>query len=181
MVVIVEGISDQLAVEALARRRGRDLDAEGISIVPIGGAHSIGPFLSVFRPQELDFRVAGLCDAGEEGAFQRALERAGFGSNLDRTDLERLGFFVCVADLEDELIRALGAARVEEIIEAEGDLRSFRSLQKQPAQRSRTTEQHLRRFMGTKGGRKAQYARALVDALDLSQVPRPLDGLLAHL
>jgi hypothetical protein len=35
--------------------------------------------------------------------------------------------------------------------------------------------------MGTKGGRKAQYARALVDALDLSQVPRPLDGLLAHL
>jgi hypothetical protein len=61
MVVIVEGISDQLAVEALARRRGRDLDAEGISIVPIGGAHSIGPFLSVLCSQELGLGVAGLC------------------------------------------------------------------------------------------------------------------------
>ena len=34
-VVLVEGISDQVALEALAARRGRDLQAEGTSIVPM--------------------------------------------------------------------------------------------------------------------------------------------------
>ena len=181
MVVIVEGVSDQLALEALAQRRGRTLENEGISIVPIGGAHSIRTFLDLFGPHGLDVRLSGLCDAGEEDEFQRALERAGLGSNLTRSDMERLGFYVCVADLEDELIRALGVAAVEGVLEAEGELRSFRSLQKQPAQRGRTAEEQLRRFVGTRAGRKAQYARALVDALDLTEVPRPLDRLLAHL
>ncbi|MDQ5874291.1 MAG: ATP-dependent endonuclease, partial [Actinomycetota bacterium] len=111
-VVLVEGISDQCALEALARRRGRDLDAEGISVVPIGGAQSIGRFLNLFGPQGLDVRLAGLCDAAEEGDFRRGLERAGLGSNLSRVEMERLGFYVCVADLEDELIRALGTASV---------------------------------------------------------------------
>ena len=95
---------------------------------------------------------------------------------LTRTDMERLGFFVCSADLEDELIRALGAASVEAVVDAEGDLGSFRTLQKQPEWRGRATEQQLRRFMGSGSGRKIRYARLLVDALDLGQVPRPLDA-----
>lgn len=111
--MLVEGISDQRALEALAERRGRNLDAEGISMVPIGGAQSIGRFLKVFGPQGLNVRLAGLCDAGEEGDYRRGLERTGLGSDLTRVDMERLGFYVCVADLEDELIRALGAATVE--------------------------------------------------------------------
>src|SRR5215218_2029175 len=106
-VVLVEGISDKRALEALAERRGRNLDAEGISVVPIGGAQAIGRFLNLFGPQGLDLRLAGLCDAAEEGNYRRGLERAGFGSNLTRADMERLGFYVCDADLEDELIRAL--------------------------------------------------------------------------
>src|SRR5437879_1719410 len=110
-VVLVEGISDLCAVEALAGRRGRDLDAEGISVVPIGGAQAIGRYLSRYGPQGLDVRLAGLCDVGEEGQFRRGLERADLGSDLTRSAMERVGFFVCVADLEDELIRALGAGR----------------------------------------------------------------------
>jgi hypothetical protein len=95
-VVLVEGISDQSALEALAARRGRDLAAVGVSIVPMGGAQAIGRFLTLFGPQGLDVRLAGLCDAAEEGVFRRALERAGLGSNLTRADMERLGFYVCV-------------------------------------------------------------------------------------
>jgi predicted ATP-dependent endonuclease of OLD family len=178
--VLVEGISDQVALEALAERRGRNLEAEGISIVPIGGAQAIGHFLDLFGRERSDVRLAGLCDAGEERDFARALARAGFGTDLTRADMERLGFYVCVADLEDELIRSLGAASVEQVIDAQGELGAFRTLQKQPAQRGRADEQLLRRFMGTRGGRKIQYARLLVDALDLDQVPRPLDGVLAH-
>jgi hypothetical protein len=178
-VVLVEGVSDQVALEALAERRGRNLEAERISVVPIGGARSIGRFLGLFGPQGLDVGLTGLCDAGEEGDFRRGLERAGLGSNLTRADMESRGFYVCVADLEDELIRALGAASVEQVIDAQGDLGSFRTLQKQPAQQGRTTEAQLRRFMGSGSGRKIRYARLLVDALDLTHVPRPLDRLLA--
>jgi predicted ATP-dependent endonuclease of OLD family len=179
-VVLVEGISDQRALEALARRRGRNLDAEGVSIVPIGGAQAIGSFLDLFGPQALNVRVAGLCDAAEEGNFQRGLERAGLGSNLNRAEMEALGFYVCVEDLEDELIRSLGAAAVEQVVEAQRDLASFRTLQKQPAWQGRSHEEQLRRFMGSGGSRKIRYARLLVDALDLTHVPRPLDRVLAH-
>ncbi len=179
-VVLVEGISDQYALEALAERRGRNLSAEDISVVPIGGAQAIGRFLNLFGRQGLDVRLAGMCDAAEEDEFRRGLESAGFGSDLTRSDMEALGFYVCVADLEDELIRALGAASVEEVVDAQGDLGPFRTLQKQPWWRGRPREEQLRRFMGSGGSRKIRYARLLVDALDLTRVPRPLDRVLAH-
>jgi hypothetical protein len=179
-VVLVEGMSDRFALQRLAERHGRDLAAERISIVPTGGVTSIGRFLDELGPRGLDVELAGLCDAGEEAYVQRSLERAGLGSGLDRVQTEALGFFVCVADLEDELIRSLGAAGVIDVLAADGELGSFRTFQKQPAQRERTTEAQLRRFMGTRAGRKYRYAALLVDALELARMPRPLDAVLAH-
>ena len=176
--ILVEGTSDLVAIEALADHRGVNLDAAGVTLVPMGGAQAIGRFLDVFVPQSL--RLAGLCDAAEEGDFMRGLERAGLGSNLTREGMEEIGFFVCVEDLEDELIRAHGAAAVEEVIEAEGDLGSFRTLQKQPAWQGRPVEEQLRRYMGSGGSRKIRYARRLVDALDPAKIPRPLDAVLGH-
>jgi len=179
-VVLVEGVSDQVALEALAERRGRNLSAEDISILPMGGATNIRSFLDLFGPEGLNVRLAGLCDAGEESDFRRGLERAGLGPNLSRADMEALGFYVCVADLEDELIRALGAASVEEILDAQGELGSFRTFQRQPAWQGRATKEQLRRFMGSGAGRKIRYARLLVEALHLTRVPRPLERVLAH-
>jgi hypothetical protein len=179
-VVLVEGLSDALVLEALARRRGRALDAEGVAIVPMGGSKNIGRFLDLFGPHGSDVGLAGLCDAAEEGDFRRGLERAGVGSNLTRAEMERLGFYVCVADLEDELIRSLGATTAERVVDAQGDLASFRIFQKQPAWQGRTRQEQLRRFLGTHSGRKIQSASLLVDALDLTRVPRPLDRVLAH-
>lgn len=179
-VVLVEGASDQAALETLARRRGRDLGAERVAIVPMGGATTIGHFLDLLGPHGYDYRLAGLCDAGEEGDFRRELERAGIGVHLTRVDMESLGFFVCVSDLEEELIRALGPEAVIEVIDEQGELGSLRILQRQPFHRDRSIEQVLWRFMGTRSGRKANYARLLVEALDLDRVPRPLDGLLDY-
>jgi hypothetical protein len=179
-IVLVEGISDRVAVETLAVRRGRQLAVEGVSVVPIGGAQALGNVLADLDPRRSGITVAGLCDAGEERSFQRALERAGFGSELTRDEMESLGFYVCEADLEDELIRALGADAVERVVEAHGDLGPFRTLQKQPEWRGRPREDQLRRFFGSGGRRKIRYARHLVDALDLARVPRPLDGVLAR-
>ena len=172
-VILVEGVSDQSAIEALAVRRGRDLGQEGVFVVPMGGATNVASFLDLFGPRGLAARLAGLCDEGEEHVFRHGLARAGLHPGPDRRDLERLGFYVCVADLEDEMIRALGVASVERLIAGQGELGSFRTFCRQPAQRERTREQQLRRFMGTRSGRKAHYGRVLASALDLTRVPRP--------
>jgi hypothetical protein len=179
-VVLVEGHSDRAAVAALAERRGRDLQGEGTHIVPMGGATSIGMFLDLFGRQGLDVRLAGLCDAAEERDLRCGLERAGLGSALSRSDLRAFNFHVCGADLEEELIRSLGARAVEQVLEAKGELRLFRSFQNQPAQRERPHEAQLHRFMGIRSGRKIHYARRLVMALDSDRVPLSLDRLLAR-
>jgi hypothetical protein len=177
-VILVEGISDRRALEALAARRGRTLTADRVAVVAMGGAKNIGRFLEWFGPRGSDVVLAGLYDVAEEPDVRRSLERAGFGSGSSRLELERLGFYACIDDLEDELIRALGAAAVQRVVEAQGDLASFRTLQKQPEWRARPVEEQLRRFMGSGGSRKIRYARLLVQALDPGDVPRPLDGVL---
>jgi hypothetical protein len=178
-VVMVEGLSDQLAVEALAERKGRNLDADGVTVVPMGGAGTINSFLGLFGPGGFDTQVAGLCDEEEESLFAQAIENAGLGVNLTRADREQRGFYVCVSDLEDELLRAVGTSAAEQIVEARGDLTAFRSYQNQPDHRSLSLHDQLKRFVSARG-RKIEYAPVLVDALDLTRVPAPLEGLLAH-
>ncbi|MBT2445133.1 ATP-dependent endonuclease [Streptomyces sp. ISL-36] len=171
-VVLLEGLSDLAAVEALTARRGRELDAEGVCVVAMGGAMNIGRYAGLLGPPGLGLRLAGLCDEGEWGFYDRGLKRAG---------APQRGFFVCVSDLEDELIRALGTAGVEEIVREEGDLRAWQTFLRQPAQHGRPRQQQLRRFLGTKKGRKIRYGHLLVEALAPEQVPAPLDDLLASL
>ncbi|MFB8028049.1 MULTISPECIES: TOPRIM nucleotidyl transferase/hydrolase domain-containing protein [unclassified Streptomyces] len=170
--VLLEGPSDVAAVDALAAAHGRDLAAEGICVLPMGGAMNIGRYARLLGPPGLDLALTGLCDENESGCFARGLERAGAA---------REGFFVCAADLEDELIRALGVARVKELVQAEGDLRPLQTFLNQPAQQGRAPQQQLRRFLGTKKGRKIRYGHVLVEALGSGRVPAPLDSLLAGL
>jgi hypothetical protein len=166
-VVLVEGTSDGLAVETLARRRGRDLEAEGVAVVPMAGYGNLPRVLEQHRRA----RLAGLYDVGEERHFLRALGR------VDRADLERAGFYACTRDLEDELTRAVGPEGVKRVLAEQGELRSFRTYQKQPAHRDRPLEEQLHGFMWN---RKQRYAVLLVEALDLERVPRPLDRVLMH-
>jgi hypothetical protein len=177
-VMLVEGVSDQIAVETLAGRLGRDLAAEGVAVLPAGGAHGFGAFLRQFGPEGSGARLAGLYDAGEAHTVRRGLAAAGLTVPGPLADVERLGFFACVADLEDELIRAAGPALVTELFAAHGDLRAFRTIQRQPAWRGRDEAAQLRRFLGAGAQRKLRYARLLTEAIDLDQVPRPLAGLL---
>jgi len=179
VVVLVEGVSDQIALETAAVCRGRDLEAERVVIVPIGGAHAIGRFLTGFGSLRTRARLAGLYDLPEAEVFRRGLVTADIGSPGTHADLEDLGFYVCVDDLEDELIRAVGTAGVEVLLDSQGDLRSFRSLQSQPAWRGREPQRQMRRFMGSGSRRKLRYARLLVEAaVDRDALPRPLNALL---
>ena len=158
LVIAVEGTSDRDVLAAIAHRRGRDLAAEGIEIVPIGGAHAIRRFVAGLGS---DARVRGLCDANEAHLFRRVLD-----------DVQ-----VCTPDLEGELIRALGAERVLELV----DRRSFRVLQLQPAQRGRPLETQLHRWLRSISDRGPRYLPLLVGAaLDADCVPQPLEAVLGY-
>ena len=156
-VVLVEGITDRIALEAVAAKLG--LDLRGVELVPIGGAQAIRRAAALYE----DERVVGLCDAGEERWFRRVLGDA---------------MQVCVKDLEDELIRALGAARVEEVVAEQGELETFRSFQNQLFWRERPVEMQLRRWLQN-GGRQHRYPPLLIEAMDPGEIPDPLAGVLA--
>lgn len=157
-VVLVEGVTDRIALEAVAQRLG--LDLAGTEIVPIGGAQAIRRAAAQHEGEP----VAGLCDVGEERWFRRVLGDA---------------TYVCVKDLEDELIRALGAERVQEVVAAQGELDTFRNFQNQLFWRGRPVEQQLRRWLQN-GGRQHRYPPHLVEAMEPDEIPRPLTGVLEH-
>jgi hypothetical protein len=180
-VVLVEGWSDQAAIETLATRVGLNLEAMAIVVLPIGGATNAQQFAVRFGIRGLRLRLTGLYDLPEERHFLRAVSEGMATSVPSRADAENLGFYACSDDLEDELIRALGPDAVEQIIAAEGEIGAFRRFQVQPAQHGRPVDAHLRRFMGTRAGRKIRYGALLADALDLGNIPSPLSQLLLRL
>jgi len=179
-IVVVEGVTDQLALTLAARRFGRDLEAEGVSVVAINGAHAIGRYLRRLTAEEPRPTLAGLYDAGEEEVVAAALERAGYGAFLDRSGLERAGFFACNADLEDELVRAAGEALLARLIELEGDAQPWHTFQRQRAWQGRPPDQQFRRFIRSVSNRNSRYVRAIVETIDPSRLPRPLRLLLDH-
>jgi hypothetical protein len=170
-VVLVEGVSDRAALVELARRRGDDLAADGVAVVAMGGATNVGHHVRRWAGRGV--RLGGLCDLGEAAWFARALGHR-------PTPGAEHGVGVCVVDLEDELIRALGVAGVEEVIAREGELASLQMLRRQPAQRTRLPQEHLHRFLGARSGNKERFARLLVGAVDLDRVPPVLPAVLDH-
>jgi hypothetical protein len=179
-IVLVEGVTDELALTLAAQRSGRDLKAEGVSIIPINGAHAISRFLVRLAAEEPGAKLAGLYDEGEEEVIRAALERAGYGPNLDRSRLEAFGFFACILDLEDELIRAVSESDLSSLIEVEGDAQPWRTFRNQHAWRGRPVDQQFRRFIRSVSERNSRYIRAIVETIDPSRLPRPLRLLLDY-
>jgi hypothetical protein len=177
-VVLVEGVSDAAALDAAALAAGRELESERVCVLPMRGVTNVGRFLGTLGPAGLGLSMAGLCDAGEERYFLRALLSLGMLGTATREAMAAAGFFVCVDDLEDELIRGLGAERILRILDACGDLPRFRTFQSQPAKRGERVEVQLHRFLGTTAGRKERYARLLVEGFGDSRPPQPLSALL---
>ena len=178
--VLVEGPSDLAALGVLARRCGMDLAGERVSLVSMDGITNIGRFLARLHTDEPEAHIVGLYDDAEERFVRRGLQRLGIDLPEDRAALAALGFFCCSADLEDELIRALGPSEVERLVEAEGHLRSFRTLQQQPALRDRSLHDQLRRLMSGRSGNKERYAAVMAEAVPWEQVPPPLAGVLRY-
>jgi len=180
-IVLVEGVTDELALTLAARRSGRDLKAEDVSVIPINGAHAIARILVRLVAEEPGAKLAGLYDEGEEEVVRTALERAGYGQNLSRGRLEELGFFACIADLEDELIRAAGESILSRLIVLEGDAQPWHTFRSQRAWHGRPVDQQFRRFIRSVSERNSRYIRAIVESIEPSRLPRPLRLLLDYI
>ena len=177
-VVLVEGESDHIALTTLASRSGQPL-GDDVDVVVLGGITNIRAVAGRLGPRGEGHCLAGLYDSPAVGIVREGLHQAGLP--VERTDLRDLGFFGCVLDLEDELVRAVGLETVESVIDAEGEEHSLRLLAGMPAQRGWTRDAVVRRFLTSQSGRKARYAQMLVEALDPERAPEPLRALLTYL
>lgn len=161
--LLVEGPSDVNAVVALAEVLGVEL--AGVEVIDLGGITNVRRGLA-----ELPDQVAAgvLHDAGEADHVHRVL------ADADR----EVATFECVADLEDELIRALGLERALAVVAEGGDFAAWRTISRQPFHRDRQPEQVLRRFLGAGSGRKKRYGGLLAAALGPDEAPAPLVAAL---
>lgn len=169
--ILVEGESDKAAVVALAPRFGVDLVAEEIAVTVIGGAGNFGRVIAETAAQ--GHRVGGLYDEAEERFVAGALNRQ------EGEDLTRQGFFACRPDLELELVRAIGVVEMTSLLDARGDLKTFRNFQDQPKYRDAEPLEQMRRYIGASGARKAKYAALMAEAVAFESVPEPLEGLVS--
>jgi hypothetical protein len=173
--VLVEGRSDAVVVEHLLRTHG--LARARVEVMD--GVTNIERELTRLAGAAPRAEVCGLFDAAEERFVRRALARRGVRAE-GRTDLARAGFFACDADLEDELIRALGTKVVEDAVAELGELPRLRTFQRQPEWRGRTPAAQLRRFAGAGSGRKERLAAALAQRLTPATTPAPLARLIRY-
>jgi predicted ATPase len=177
-VVLVEGQSDKYALEAIAAKKSRNLDADGVTIVAMRGAGGISTFLTLLGPSGLKLKLAGLCDAQEESKWAEALESHGMGHKLTRAAMATIGFQVCDADLEEVLIAALGEPATLAIIDAQGDTPAFTSFVQQPTHKTKTVRQQLHDFLHARG-RNITYAPLIVDAIDSAHLPAALENVIS--
>lgn len=176
-VILVEGQSDKYALEAVAAKKKRNLDADGVTIVAMRGAGVIATFLSLLGPDGLKLKLAGLCDAKEESKWAQALESHGMGSKLNRAAMSAIGFEMCDGDLEEVLIAAVGEKTTLAIIDAQGDKAEFNSFAQQPTQKPKPVPQQLHDFLHLRG-RNITYAPLMVDAIDAAKLPAALERVI---
>ncbi len=161
VVVLVEGESDAVVVRRLLDERGL-----GPEVVPMGGVTNVRRWAEELRVDGADPVLLALGDAGER-------------RYLEKVQPPLAGVFVCQRDLEEELFRALGRDEAVAAIVAIGDEERWATFRTQPEWRDRPVDDQLRRFVGTRSGRKAALAAELARRLDGGVLPPPLAALLA--
>ncbi len=170
-VVLVEGVSDQIAVESAAEVLGAEL--AGVVVVPMNGAQAIGRVLADVDAQRPAAKVVVLCDAAERAVVERARSAS--------LEPARVRVVACVPDLEFELVRAAGEPLVRAVLTAGGDAGAFRTLQRQAAWRDRPFDEQSHRFLRAGARRSQRYADALVRALGPRRLPAPLIDVVTSL
>lgn len=177
-VILVEGLSDVASLRALAASRGLDEAQHVFQLVSIGGVTTIRHHLNHLATEQPSARPAGLCDGPEERFFARALRYGGHQVE-SRQDMERLGFFVCERDLEEEVIRRSDPRPPRESWLTCGRSGGFA---RSSASRSGATDRSTSGSGDSRGWhreRKVLLAERLAEMLTRATTRRPLSALVA--
>lgn len=149
--------------------QARGIDLSNVEVLALAGATNVSQFL---EPLDLVDTVLVLCDEAEQAIVEKAFAAAG---------REQGDIYVCRRDLEDEMIEALGTDQILDVIDKAGESTTFARMSSQPAQRNRSLEDRLHRFIGVRAGRKVRYGTLLAERLTEGITPAPLASLLERL
>jgi putative ATP-dependent endonuclease of OLD family len=109
MIVFVEGASDRILVEVIARLLGYNLDQWDVAVFQLDGSGGFGAAWEFFGAAGLDLPVRGICDDDAKDDWAGTV---GVASSA----LSSHGFLVLQPDLEGYYVSALGPARVLELL-----------------------------------------------------------------
>jgi putative ATP-dependent endonuclease of OLD family len=104
-VIAVEGLSDRILLERAADLTARNLDRLGVSVLELGGFGDMGVIEKLFGSSGFNVPISRLIDEDAERGVANQL-------GLAIADLPNNSVWVSRGDLEEEYIRALGAAEV---------------------------------------------------------------------
>lgn len=110
-VIGVEGMSDRIIVERAAELTNRSLDRLGVSLLDTNGYGDMGAINTLFGPDGFNVPISMLIDEDAETKVSKKLGVAPADFNANR-------FWVSRIDLEDEYVRAIGAAKVQAALAA---------------------------------------------------------------
>ena len=107
--LFVEGASDRILLQAVARQTGVRLARDGIHVIELDGASSFGRMVEVIGESGYGIPCVGLCDEDASDEWADAL-------GVAVEDLGANGYLVNDPDLEGEVVEALGVDRFLELI-----------------------------------------------------------------
>ena len=108
-IIAVEGQSDRMVLEKVAELTGSYLDRDGIEILEAGGCGEMQHVKKIFGAEGFGSSVSILIDQDAEDKMAKAL-------GIPKEKLGSKSVFVSRADLEDEYVSALGAAKLWQAI-----------------------------------------------------------------
>lgn len=72
-VILVEGVAEQLLIPVLARRMGRPLAPNGVTVINVGGV-AFPPFTELFGPERLPYKLAVVSDGDRQADVEDELK-----------------------------------------------------------------------------------------------------------
>jgi len=104
-IIAVEGQSDRMVLEKVAKMTDRHLERDGIEILEAGGCGEMKHVMKIFGSAGFGAAVSVLIDQDAETKMATEL-------GVAVTDLKQKSVFVSHADLEDEYVCALGSKKI---------------------------------------------------------------------
>ncbi|GHG43862.1 hypothetical protein GCM10012320_08240 [Sinomonas cellulolyticus] len=112
-IITVEGLSDRVVLERVAELTDRNLDRLGVSVIETNGSAEISAIAKLFGPSGFDLRISRLIDYDAQGTTESA-------TGIAVSDFPTSSVWVSDVDLEDEYVKALGAAEVYNALKNSG-------------------------------------------------------------